>query len=161
MRNPHQREDRGRAQTSGHSTGSGAQYRRRRNALVGLSHLPALEEHLIGSPGGGLLDEYDDPGRRTIEPMGRCDVGIIATLTKTHQSSGTKPHATWRGRQKMRLVNHDDPLILIEDTHLKRDIRLVDDPTVMRGALIQHASHSDVSLLPSPPQRRRHHDARR
>ncbi len=96
-----------------------------RQAFIDLDGLPVLEQHLIRAAAGRIPHEHQYAGGHAVQSVRWRDVRLPQPLTQSDQRGLPIPHAAWHGGQKMRLVHHDDPLVLIQHVHLKRNMRLV------------------------------------
>ncbi|NMM94149.1 hypothetical protein G1C95_1336 [Bifidobacterium sp. DSM 109957] len=99
--------------------------RKRRQTFIHLSSTPLLKQHLIGTTTSRIPHKHQNTRSKPIQPMRRNNIRFTIPLTKPHQSRLAIPHPPRHCSQKMRLIHHNNPLILIQHLAFKRNPRLL------------------------------------
>ena len=91
------------------------------HALVFLLDLALLEEHLVLAPGFGIRGEQQDPGGHAVQPVHGNEVRQVQLVPEPDQRGLLDVGAAGRGGQEVRLVHHEEVLVLVQDVQFHRD----------------------------------------
>ena len=97
----------------------------RGNRFIGLPDLALAEQRVVGGSGFGLHREHHQAGGIAVDSVDGYQRVDAQLLLEPHQYGLSQVAARGHDRQEMRLVDHDQLLVLEHDDLVKRDARLI------------------------------------
>ena len=107
------------------------------NGLVGFSHLVLTEQRAIGGAAGLLLGKQHQPGGVTIDAVNRHQVIQTQLALEPHQHRFCEVAARGHDGQEVRLVDHQQVIVLVQHHLIKRNGNLVGHLAVVVETLVR------------------------
>ncbi len=101
-----------------------------RQTFIGFYGFAILEQHLVSATQFRFAHKYDDTCGKSVQTVCGNNIGFAILFPKSDQRGFAIPHATRCGGEKMRLVNHDNRIVLVKNLTFERNMRLFKNVTM-------------------------------